>query len=224
MTIRASRRPFDRDAGWTNARTDSLVRYLEHFCHLSSFSARNAKLEAVTLDSLTISTGGTSKKHLVPIQPPMSAWLEARTRFAALDAEAVAALDRSDITVKKFDGPRKGWEIAWFVYAVASSAAFWTRSNFQLGSVLYDSVLKQVPAFAHFCYNAQPLVWWIIVITHLAEATYIEQSRLQKHSVPRLGSLWWKWMINTLIDGFPSILRFNRIVEAEKEKKANAKH
>ncbi|KAI4120315.1 MAG: hypothetical protein LQ338_007100 [Usnochroma carphineum] len=84
---------------------DSLFRYLEYFCHLSSFSARNARLERVTLDSLSISTG-RGKLHLVPIQPAMGAWSEARTRFADLDARAVEGLGRSNITVKKYTRPR----------------------------------------------------------------------------------------------------------------------
>ncbi|KAL8626103.1 hypothetical protein Q9189_008215 [Teloschistes chrysophthalmus] len=79
---------------------DSLIRYLEHFCHLSSFSAANAKLESLTLGSLSISSR-LGRIHLIPIQPPMASWSEARTRFAALDGEAVKGLGRSDITVKE---------------------------------------------------------------------------------------------------------------------------
>ncbi|KAI4177431.1 MAG: hypothetical protein LQ343_000412 [Gyalolechia ehrenbergii] len=84
---------------------DSLVRYLEYFCHLSSSSARNAKLESVTQDSLSISTS-TGKTHVVPIQPAMTTWSEARTRFAEIDAQAVAGLGRWSITVKRYERPR----------------------------------------------------------------------------------------------------------------------
>ncbi|KAI4281586.1 MAG: hypothetical protein L6R35_005614, partial [Caloplaca aegaea] len=83
---------------------DSLVRYLEHYCHLSSFSARNAKLNNATLNSLSISTG-RGKLHLVPIQPAMAAWSEVRTRLAELDTQAVQGLGRSNITVKKYTRP-----------------------------------------------------------------------------------------------------------------------
>ncbi|KAI4162122.1 MAG: hypothetical protein LQ342_004292 [Letrouitia transgressa] len=201
---------------------DSLVRYLEHFCHLSSFSARNAKLEAVALDSLTISCNGT-ERHTVPIQPPMNAWSDARSRFAALDAEAVAGLDRSDITVKKYKRPR-GWMAAWLVYVTVCTCSFSTRANFLPGSMLYDFVLGHVDGFARFCYTVQPLVLSTIVICHSAEAVYMDQSRLQKHSVPRFGSLWWKWMASALTEGFPSFRRFDSVVKEEKERKANAKH
>ncbi|KAL9603152.1 MAG: hypothetical protein Q9219_001355 [cf. Caloplaca sp. 3 TL-2023] len=88
--------------------TDSLIRYLEYYCNFSSFSARNAKLESVTLDSLAISAGSRREPSLIPLRPAMSAWSEARARFADLDAQAVAGLKRSSITIKRYDRPR-GW-------------------------------------------------------------------------------------------------------------------
>ncbi|KAI4141664.1 MAG: hypothetical protein L6R39_005239 [Caloplaca ligustica] len=121
---------------------DSLIRYLEHFCHLSSFSARNAKLERVTLDSLSISTGN-GNSYLFPIQPAMNAWSEARARFADLDAQALEGLGRSDITVKKYRKPT-GFMAVVFAAVLLTYIAFSRRSNFQPGSSLYNMLLGHV--------------------------------------------------------------------------------
>ncbi|KAL8945920.1 MAG: hypothetical protein Q9222_007609 [Ikaeria aurantiellina] len=201
---------------------DSLVRYLEHFCHLTSFRARNAKLEDVTLDSLSITTGG-SKSHLVPIQPAMSSWTEARTRFAALDGEAVQGLGKSDITIKEYTRPR-GFSAVVFVAASINFVAFSTRSNFQPGSLLYDGLLKYAKGFAGFCSMIQPALITFMVVVHAVEVVHMARGRLTKHSVPTSSKLWWKWMLDIAIEGVFGYMRFDGLVKKEEEKKANAKH
>ncbi|KAL8708534.1 MAG: hypothetical protein Q9220_006587 [cf. Caloplaca sp. 1 TL-2023] len=201
---------------------DSLIRYLEHFCHLSSFRARNAKLDNVTLDSLTISTG-QSKSYLVPIHPAMTSWTEARTRFAALDGEANKALGRSDITIKEYTRPR-GFSAVVFVIACINFVAFSTRSNFHPGSLLYDNVLRHAKGFANFCSIIQPALITFMVVVHSIEVVYMGLGRMKKHSVPTFSKLWWQWMLDTSIEGVFAFMRFDGLVKKAEEKKANANH
>ena len=201
---------------------DSLVRYLEHFCHLSSFSARNAKLADITLDSLTIlASNGTP--HTIPIQPAMTSWSEARPRVVAMDAEAVAGLNRSNITVKKFRGP-KGFMGVVFVAAAVTFVVFSKKSNFEPGSILYDNVMKHVPNFNKFCHTIQPMLLYPMIALHSYEAYHMDQTRLEKHSIPRFSKLWWKWIFMTFIGGVGLFKSFDSIVEEEEAKKAKAKH
>lgn len=200
---------------------DSLVRYLEHFCHLSSFSARHAKLENVTFDSLSISSS-TGKVQLVPIQPAMTTWSEARTRFAEIDAQAVAGLGRSSITVKRYERPR-GFMAVVFVACCLTYIVFPQRSNFQAGSLLYDIMLYRVDKFAKFCYYVQPFIMSLSLL-HVTEAIWMARGRLRKHSVPTFSRLWWQWFLSNAVEGVGAFIRFDRIVDAERAKKANAKH
>ncbi len=201
---------------------DSLIRYLEHFCHVSSFSARNAKLADITLDSLTI-LASNGKPHTIPIKPPMTSWSEARPRVVAMDAEAVAGLNRSNITVKKFRGP-KGVMGVVFVAAAVTFVVFSKRSNFEPGALVYDTVMRHVPNFNKFCHTIQPLVLYPMIALHSWEAYNMDQTRLEKHSIPRFSKLWWKWIFMTFIGGIGLFKSFDSIVEEEEAKKANAKH
>ena len=201
---------------------DSLVRYLEHYCHLSSFSARNAKLEDISFASLTIASSQNTQ-HVISIEPPMVAWAEARERVVAMDAEAVKGLKRSNITMKKYKEP-SGLMAVVFIAAAISFALFSKRSNLEPGSFLYNHVLWYAPGFAKWCYKIQPLLIFLMVTIHGGEAVYMVTGRLKKHSVPRFGMLWWKWMLSTYIEGVGAFVRFDRIIKEEEEKKLKAKH
>ncbi|KAL8686104.1 MAG: hypothetical protein Q9218_007344 [Villophora microphyllina] len=201
---------------------DSLVRYLEHFCHLSSFSARNAELERVTLDSLSISVN-KAQTYPVPIQPPMTSWSEARSRFAALDGEAVKSLGRSSTTVKEYRRPR-GFLAIVFALVVMTYTLFNRRANFLPGSLVYDTVLQHAKPFAKICFAIQPWLFYPMVLLHAVETINFDRTRLQKHSVSRFTSLWWKWVMSCFIEGVGSYMRFDTVVKEEEEKKAKAKH
>ena len=107
---------------------DSLIRYLEHFHCVSSFSARNAHLEDITFSSLTIKSSG--RNYTIPIKPPMTAWSEARPRVVAMDAEAVEALARSNITVKKYVKPY-GFMLVVYIACLLTFIGFSRRANFR---------------------------------------------------------------------------------------------
>ena len=201
---------------------DSLVRYLEHFCHISSFSARNAKLVDITFDSLTIlSSNGTP--HKILINPLMTSWSEARLRVVAMDAEAVAGLNRSNITVKKFRGP-KGLMGLVFVAAAVTFVVFSKRSNFEPGSVIYENLMRHLPNFNKFCHTIQPMLLYPMIALHSWEAYHMDQTRLEKHSIPKFSKLWWKWILMTFVGGFGLFKSFDSIVDEELAKRANAKH
>lgn len=199
---------------------DSLVRYLEHFCHLSSSSARHARLSDITYDHLVISTNGHS--HVVPIHPSMTSWADARPRAVAMDAEAVAGLKRSNITVKTYVKPT-GFMAVVFCVVIFNMTILPRAANFQPGSLLYDNLWIYIPWFARFCLNVRVWVIWILLLVHIPEVVYMERSRLRKHTVPTLSALWWKWILSTSVEGVSAFIRFDQIVEEER-KKLKAKH
>ena len=201
---------------------DSLIRYLEYYAHLSPFAARNAQLTDITFDSMTIASGNNNI-HNVPITPPMTSWPEARPRVVVMDADAVKGLRRSNVTVKRYKGPR-GWMTAVMVVCALTFLAFARPGNFVPGALLYDTLLKYVPGFAKFCWRVQPLVIYPMVALHVYEAMHMERSRLRKHTVRMLSRTWWKWMVSTFVEGAGAFVRFDEVVREEEETRAKAKH
>lgn len=205
-----------------NDHRDSLVRYLEYFCHLSSSSARHAQLTDINFDGLTIRANAGSP-YKIPINPSMTSWADARPRVVAMDAEAVSGLNRSNITVKRYARP-EGITAIFLVLIILTYLVFFKRSNFQPGSFLHDVILVYAPGCAHFGFRVQPLVLYLMVVIHLGEAIYMVRGRLQKHTVPTFSKLWWKWALNSLVEGYGSFVRFDEIVKEEQLKRENAKH
>ena len=200
---------------------DSLVRYLEYFCGLSSFSARNACLDDVSLSALTMTANGN--KYDVPIRPPMTDWSQVRPRVVAMDSEAVAGLGRSSITVKTYVKPY-GFMLVIFIAAFLTFVNFSRRENFAPGSLLYDSILKYAPRFAKFCWTVQPLVIYPMILLHGWEASYMARSRLLKHNVPIGSRLWLTWVCSSFIEGYGSFVRFDAVVEEERLRKDKSAH
>jgi len=201
---------------------DSLIRYLEHYCHVSSYYARNAQLEDITFASMTIITG-QSCRYIIPLDPPLASWSEARLRVVAMDSESIDGLKRSKITVKKYKKPRGLWIVVPILVA-GTLVAFSKRSNFEPGSILFDYLLKSVPDFAKFCHTIQPYLLPGVIAIHATEAAHMASSRLDKHSVPRFTLLWWKWVISAFFEGVGAFRRLDQIVADEEDLKAKIKH
>ena len=201
---------------------DSLIRYLQHYAQLSSFSARNAYLDDISFDSLTIlSSAGTP--HAIPIKPAMTSWSDARPRVVAMDGEAVAGLGASTITVKKYKPPR-GFMTVVFVLCLLAYISLCRRANFEPGSVLYDTLLKYVPSFANFCWTYQPLLFWPMIALHGYETVRLVKTKLEKHTVRMFSKVWWMWVLSCFVEGFGSFIRFNECVREEQAKKEAMKH
>ena len=208
---------------------DSIRRYLEHYAHLSSFFTRNATLTDISFSAMEIRIPpflglGSGTYHTVPIKPKLESWADARPRAVAMDHEAIAALERSPVTVKSYVAPH-GFMLVVFIACVLTNISFCSRKNFIPGSLFYRNLrLDVVPGFAKFCYYIQPLIISIMVGLHAVEAWWIASGRLKKHSVPVGSPLWFRWVGSTSVEGVGAMIRFDRLVREEEEKRAKAKH
>ena len=206
--------------------SDSLIRYLRHYHGLSSLAARNARLAAIALDSMTISTSSlpfSPTTYQVKLDPPLSSWAEARARLAEMDGESCRGVGCSNVTVKRY-APPTGFMLFSFAYCAWLYVTFSTRSNFLPGSLYHSIVFQHMPGFARFCHSVQPFVFFSLFLIHLGEAVYLARTRMEKHTVPMFSRLWWTWFISDVIEGFTALLRFDAIVKEEKLKKERQKH
>lgn len=140
-----------------------------------------------------------------------------------MDAEAVAGLNRSNITVKKYAKPT-GLMWLHLLLVIVIVSVFPRRENLQPGSWVYDNILVYAPGFARFCLQMRPFTLFVMLALHSTEPLYMHMSRLRKHTVPTFSALWWKWIASTFVEGYPAFIRFNRIIRQEERKRADAKH
>ncbi|KAK0280134.1 hypothetical protein LTR35_008285 [Friedmanniomyces endolithicus] len=205
-----------------NDHHDSLVRYLEHYTHLSPLRANSAYLTTLDLSSLTLTSGsGSSKKtHHIPLTPPMASYAETRARVVAMDREARLALNRSEITVKEFLPPTGVYGVLFAIITVVF-LAYSQRWWFAPGQ-LVEQLLG--PGFARFSYVMQPWVLGVMLFMHTTEMLYFVQYKLIRHSVNPGSRLFWLWTGTTFVEGAGAFWRFNGLVRGKEEARAKKGH
>ena len=195
-----------------------LMRYLEHYIKVPSWTAYDARMTDINLDSMSFSCGG--KTHRIPLDPPMNSYRDARERAVQMDKESLAGLKRSDITVNEFLPP-KGLYLAGFLIVATTFLAYSQRWWFAEGAVV-ERVLG--PGFARFSWTIQPYLIAFMLVVHSAEAAYFIPNRLVKHSVNPRSVIFWQWLGTTFIEGVGSFNRFDKYIARKQEEKAKLKH
>ena len=213
-----------------NDHQDSLIRYLEHYSHLSSFSVRHASLTDISFSSLHIHTPPSfpfltsGSSHTIPITPKLESWADARPRVVAMDQEATVGLRRNPITVKKY-APPHGWMTVVMLACALTFICFSYGGNFLPGSFFYETFyLSAVPRFARLCHVIQVPLMAIMLVLHSGEAWWMLRTRLRTHTVPTGSRLWWTWMGSVFVEGMGAFVRFDALIREEEERRAKVKH
>ncbi|KAI3317037.1 hypothetical protein HD806DRAFT_516107 [Xylariaceae sp. AK1471] len=200
-----------------------LKRYLRAFNGLSSSAAADAQLTDVSLDSLTIKS--TSGVHTVRISPPMKSLADARVRLVDMAQRAQEKLGLSDIRIDRFAGPR----------GIGAMSFIGVAFYFVSAAALYLGVLRPgTPAWTlldkRFLYGAAGFAWltkaivFPVLAIHLTEAAWMAWSRLAKHGIEAGSALWFMWVLETFVEGYPAMARFDGLVREERKRKDSAKH
>ncbi|KAI0457165.1 hypothetical protein F5B21DRAFT_464612 [Xylaria acuta] len=199
--------------------------YLRAFNGLSSSATANAQLTDLTLDTLTISSA--TGVHAVRVEPPMKSLADARVRLVDMAALAQERLGLGDVRIDRFLGPR-GVGLVSFV-----GVGFYFLSAVAVASgLLRSGTAPWAFLDAHFPYGAAGYVWLVrtlavpVAALHATEAWWMARSRLARYGVEPGSALWFKWALETFVEGYPAFLRFDQLVREEKEKKKKdaAKH
>ncbi|KAB8221683.1 Protein of unknown function DUF2470 [Aspergillus parasiticus SU-1] len=199
----------------------SLAMYLRVYCNVADGDAKAARLEDITLSDLLISAKGT--RYSVPLDPPMKTFSDTRQRVVAMHKECLERLGLSDIIIKEYRAPR-GWEAINFAVVVATLIVFSRGSNFQPGSLLYETAgLDRFPAFTQFCHTVQPIPGTLLLGIHAIEVVLLAVKRLKPHGVPFLSGVWIAWVATIMIEGVFAFRRFDRMVKEEQVKREHRK-
>jgi hypothetical protein len=181
------------------------VRYAEHYANASRYTASNAKMEDISLDTITLSAG--SRTFFIPLDPPLKSFSEARERVVKMDQDCIEALGRDSITIKEYRAPR-GFHAVIFATCFGTYILLSRQSNVLPGSLLYESTFKFIPQFAAFVLKVRLLVLYPMIALHAFEA-FLMSRKLERHSVPLFSKLWWAWCISSFIEGVGSFQRYD---------------
>ncbi|GAW14904.1 hypothetical protein ANO14919_043090 [Xylariales sp. No.14919] len=200
-----------------------LTRYLQAYNGLSSSAAAGAQLTDLTLDTLTIKSA--SGVHDVRISPPMKSFADARVRLVEMAERSQEKLGLSDVRVDRFIGARGAGLISFF------GVTFYFVSAAALAAGLLDPGSAASAALDTYSpYGAAGFAWLVkaifipVVAIHVTEAWWMANTRLAKYGVETGSALWFKWVLQTFLEGVPAFLRFDGLVQEARKKKDAAKH
>jgi hypothetical protein len=202
----------------------SLSYYLQHFNQLSARAATSKPLlRDMTFSSLTIqSTDG--KLHIVPLNPPLKSWAEARARVVEMDREARAALGISSIAITAYEPPRSPFHVAVFGLCVLTFVVFGARKWIVEGTWVYDAVLPWFPGGPRWFLGIARAIALPVVGIHLGVAYWLDKSRLRKHGIERGMALWYKWIGSCFIEGVGCFHRIDAMVKRKTLEAEKARH
>lgn len=195
--------------------TEDLSMYLRHFSRLSSAAAADSpRMTDIDERSMTIATtsGGT---HVIAFNPPMASWADRRTRLVDMSMEARQALGGSGA---KFVRPA-GTDLISF-FAVLFYWVSW--GAVRAGLVQPGTTPWRFLEMVRFPFGPEMFVWLTetilvpVVAIHVAEAWWLDRTRLAPAGVKRLSVDWLLWMASCFIEGVPSFFRFDRNYGAKK--------
>lgn len=178
----------------------------------------------ISLTEMKFSCHG--QQHTIAFDPPMKSLREARERVVQLDKEALQILGRSDISIDKYIPPTvKLGHLFNFTQCILSYTLLPFASNWQPGSLIYDSFLYRLPAFANFLVAVG---WYIVVVImipiHSVEAGIMARRLKIKHGLTPLDAVWWQWVGSTFVEGVTAMWRLDGLVEQKKREKEAKKH
>ncbi|KAL7624719.1 hypothetical protein AAE478_006290 [Parahypoxylon ruwenzoriense] len=211
-----------------------LEEYLRAFNGVSASAARGAQLADMTLDSMTVTCA--SGTHAVSIVPPLGSVAEARVRLVDMSQRARQKLGLSAIRIATYAPPAR-WGILSFAGVSLYFVCAATLGLVQPGTRAWEVIDARFPAFPGGFGGgddggALTYVWLVkaifapVLAIHVTEAWWMARTRLARHSVDAGTALWWLWVADTFLEGYPAMMRFDGLVAAEEKRKQkeSAKH
>lgn len=222
--------------------TDDMSAILQHFSHLSASQAADA--EMLDLDLTAMSIRSASGVHTVPVTPPMDTWDDRRARLVAMTedarkalglddphaapAAAAAAAPAQETATSASPGgaqtaapryvPPQGTD--WISFA-GVSFYFLCAGLVYGGLVAPDSPAWRALEAARFPRGPVGFIWLVealflpVLAIHVAEAWWMDRSRLAPAGVARGSGVWLLWVGNAFLEGVPAYRRWDRVVKAK---------
>ncbi|KAK0662552.1 hypothetical protein QBC41DRAFT_350375 [Cercophora samala] len=208
-----------------------LQHILQHFNRLSDYEARDPEMTDINLQFMTVKTPHTGRTHYLKFDPELTSWGERRVRLVEMTRRARVGLGLEAPEEGEKDGKGAGVVVVreympprpldWVVFLAVLFYYFNFVATVKLGVLEgREWVLDGVwPLGGHEGWMwLTRTIFWPVVGIHVAEAAWLERSRLSRFGVERGSGVWWLWMGSCFIEGAMAFKRFDILVRRAEEK------
>ncbi|KAJ8114365.1 hypothetical protein OPT61_g3740 [Boeremia exigua] len=201
---------------------DSIRRYVEAYASRSPRQSHSAQMTDIDLTQMKFNCGGQTS--VVAFDPPMKSLREARERLVQMDKNTLQILGRSDITVTTYVPPYiKLGHLFNFTQCSLTLLLLPRGANFRPGSLLYDSLLFMVPAFARFVLQVRWIVLLLMLAIHIVES-FIMANKVKRHGLSSTDAVWWLWVGSSFVEGVTAFWRLDGLIAEKQQAKDAKKH
>ena len=204
----------------------SLRLYLQHYSHVPSSGTASAKMLEITTEHVIVES--SYGRHIIPFEPPMKSFMEARERLVDMHNLCLRELNVSDVVVKNYVLPDRIWQWALCGLCALIFTTFPFRESIrpETGSVISKiwSLGGLAPWLARLSYTLAPYVLGFVVLAHCGETLWFINRRLSRHWVEAGTATWCCWVADCLLEGSGCFTRFDRVVKRLETEKKGAKH
>ncbi|CEP22874.1 unnamed protein product [Cyberlindnera jadinii] len=170
----------------------------------------NVKMTEISLDHMTITFNYKeveySLEKVIPFEPPLKDLKEARERLVEMARFAAKERGFSPFQIKDFTYPGlRNRLLISLIYLPAIT-------HFAPDLIINPTVRGFIgDSFGDWLVNNSLNITWLTLGIHALESLFIMRPKLNHFRVPRDYQL--EWYVSSIIEGFPAIRRFNKLVE-----------
>lgn len=190
----------------------ALYDYLHYYAKVdldADHPQTSVELISMDLDNLVLEYTSPDRnlptKSLVPIDPPMQDWSEARTTLVRMAHEAAASRGYAAHRITTYEPPSSVLSWTVIIGTIANIPAIRAR------------ILEQLPDYvaeSGFFQSLNKYPWAFVgtlAVAHLVEAVFLMRPKLNKWRVPMPQKAYW--LASSFAEGFPAMRRFNAIAK-----------
>ena len=186
---------------------DALTLYLRAFNNVPTAESETARLETYTNHDLVIGTN--ESRYTIPLSPALKGETasELRSRAVSLYKESRIRLGLSPIVIKTYTPPQGIVQRVSFGACLLTFVVFCRKGNL-------DALRIPAP----FLYDIRPYLFWGMVGVHGMEVGFFSFMRLARHGVRPFSAVWLAWLCSVFVEGVGAWVRFDGMVNIEKER------
>lgn len=196
----------------------SLFDYLNAYCAMKidpDDPKSSVKMVDITNDHLTLEYtwkgSPNTQKAEIAINPPMTSLRDARTALVRMAQDAAGSRGYATHRISTYEGPLSNVRDM-VTLTVVLVAVIPMLRNSLLGLIPNDGTdpNSALNRFIEFSKNAGWIPAVVAAAIHIGETVFFLRPKVVRYRVPQPQRTWW--YLSGLIEGFPSIRRFNKAI------------
>ncbi|KAK6535649.1 hypothetical protein TWF694_002104 [Orbilia ellipsospora] len=165
----------------------------------------------------------------IPFNPPMNSLSDSRVRLVEMtrEAEKAVGVDRDQVSIKPvWLPPQTSSELSVFFLLLAAMYIMFFPTTLLPGGFLRSTILKDYGNIAELMYRQTSWASWLYIVLHIGETGWFISNTLARYrAIPGIDvGVATLWALDVLLNGYPAVARWKKMVKRQKSKSGKKDH